>query len=98
MAYTSSASAIKVLSMRGYPMITDIETEKDSNILKKFDNAILLRNEYVTEKEFEAITNHSKVLYLYPKSLYAKIEYNHQNNTHSNSWVLISKFRYKEWF
>jgi len=81
MAYTSSASAIKVLSILGYPMITDIEIEKDSNILKNFDKVILLHNEYVTQKEFEAITNHPKVLYLYPNSLYAKIEYNHQNNT-----------------
>jgi len=62
-------------------MITDIEIEKDSNILKNFDKVILLHNEYVTQKEFEAITNHPKVLYLYPNSLYAKIEYNHQNNT-----------------
>ena len=81
MGYTSSTNAIKVLSALDYPMITDIEIEKDPNILKKFDKVILLHNEYVTQKEFEAITNHPKVLYLYPNSLYAKIEYNYQNNT-----------------
>jgi len=81
MAYTSSVSVIKVLSMLGYPMITDIEIEKDPNLLKKFDKVILLHNEYVTQKEFEAITNHPKVLYLAPNALYAKIEYNYQNNT-----------------
>ena len=81
MAYTSSASAIKVLSLLNYPMITDIEIEKDPNILKKYDKVILLHNEYVTQNEFDAIINHPKVLYLYPNSLHAKIEYNHQNNT-----------------
>jgi hypothetical protein len=81
MAYTSSASTIKVLSLLGYPMITDIEIEKEPNILKKFDKVILLHNEYVTQKEFEAITNHPKVLYLYPNALYAKIEYDQQNYT-----------------
>ena len=81
MAYTSSVSAIKVLSMLGYPFITDIEIEKNPNILKKFDKVIMLHSEYVTQKEFEAITTHPKVLYLYPNALYAKIEYDHQNNT-----------------
>jgi len=81
MAYTSSVSAIKVLTMLGYTIITDIEIEKDPNILKKFDKVIILHNEYVTQNEFDAITNHPKVLYLYPNALYAKIKYDPQKNT-----------------
>jgi len=81
MAYTSSVGAIKVLTMLGYPIITDIEIEKDPNILKKFDKVIILHNEYVTQNEFDAITNHPKVLFLYPNALYAKIQYDPQKNT-----------------
>lgn len=81
MGYTSSANGIKALALLGYPMITDIEIEKNPDILKKFDKIIVLHNEYVTQKEFDAITSHPKVLYLYPNALYAKIEYNPQNNT-----------------
>jgi len=81
MAYTSSVNAIKVLTMLGYLIITDIEIEKDPNILKKFDNVIILHNEYVTQNEFDAITNHPNVLYLYPNALYAKIKYDPQKNT-----------------
>ena len=81
MAYTSSVSAIKVLNMLGYPILTDIEIEKSPNILKKFDKVIILHNEYVTQNEFDAITNHPKVLFLYPNALYAKINYDPQKNT-----------------
>jgi len=81
LAYTSSVGAIKVLNMLGYPIITDIEIEKSPNILKKFDKVIILHNEYVTQNEFDAITNHPKVLFLYPNALYAKINYDPQKNT-----------------
>jgi len=81
MTGTSSVNTIKVLTMLGYFIITDIEIEKDPNILKKFDKVIILHNEYVTQNEFDAITNHPKVLYLYPNALYAKIKYDPQKNT-----------------
>ena len=41
----------------------------------------MLHNEYVTEKEFDAITNYPKVVYLYPNALYAKVISNYDNNT-----------------
>ena len=41
----------------------------------------MLHNEYVTKREFEAIINHPNVIYLYPNSLYAQIEFNEDNNT-----------------
>ena len=81
MVYTSSVNAIKALTMLGYFIITDIEIEKDPNILKKYDKVIILHNEYVTQNEFDAITNHPKVLYLYPNALYAKIKYDPQKNS-----------------
>ena len=41
----------------------------------------MLHNEFVTQKEFDAITNHPKVVYLYPNSLSAKIEVNYDDRT-----------------
>jgi len=40
-----------------------------------------LHNEYVTRAEFDAITEHPNVVYLYPNALYAEIEYDENDNT-----------------
>jgi len=77
-SFESSASTIKVLRLLGYPYITDIEIDKNPSILELFDKVILLHSEYVTQNEFEAITEHPKVIYLHPNALYAQIEVDYE--------------------
>jgi len=79
--FESSVNAIKILRLLGYPYITDIEIAKNPDILNLFDKVILLHSEYVTREEFEAITQHPKVVYLYPNALYAEVEFNHKEDT-----------------
>ncbi|NOS62321.1 MAG: hypothetical protein HOO66_04710 [Nitrosarchaeum sp.] len=78
--FPSSGNGYQVLKLLGYQIISDIEVDQNPEILKKYDKVILLHNEYVTQKEFDAITNHPNVLYLYPNALYAKIEYAESTN------------------
>jgi len=56
-----------------YEFITDLTVDRHPEILNDYDTVILLHNEYVTQKEFDAITSHKNVIYLYPNSLYAKV-------------------------
>jgi hypothetical protein len=77
----SSANAVKVLELLGYDSITDIELDKNPSILTKYDKVIVLHNEYVTKKMFDAITSHLNVIYLYPNALYAEISTNFVDNT-----------------
>ena len=76
-----SGNAVQVLKLLGYQVITDIDIDKNPGFLDEFDKVILLHSEYVTTKEFDAITNHPNVIYLYPNALYAKIEVNYDENT-----------------
>ncbi len=71
-SYTSSGNADSVLK-QNYSYITDVDVDKNPKILKKYDKVILLHNEYVTRKEFNAITSHPHVIYLYPNALYAEV-------------------------
>lgn len=71
----------QILKLLNYKFLSDIDVDKNPDILKKFDKVILLHNEYVTQKEFDAITSHPKVIYLYPNALYAKIEVNYDQKT-----------------
>lgn len=79
--YSASRSAFNSLRLLGYHYVTDTDIDKEPDILKKYDKVILLHNEYVTKKEFDAITSHPKVIYLYPNALYAKVVSNYDNNT-----------------
>lgn len=79
--FTSSDNGIKVLGFLQYKMITDVDVDKNPDILKKFDKVILLHNEYVTKREFYAIMSHPNVIYLYPNALYAEVESNYETNT-----------------
>jgi hypothetical protein len=79
--FSSSISSYYVLSLLNYSQITDVDVDKNPNILKKYDKIIVLHNEYVTQKEFDAITHHPNVMYLYPNALYAKVETNYDKNT-----------------
>lgn len=81
LSYTSSQNAVNVLHSLGYYTITDIDVDKNPNILSQYDKVIVLHNEYVTQKEFDAITTHPHVIYLYPNSLYAKINVNYDLHT-----------------
>jgi len=79
--YSSSRSAHRIFQLLGYNQLNDIDVDKNPEIINQFDKIILLHNEYVTKREFEAIINHPNVIYLYPNSLYAQINVNYQENT-----------------
>jgi len=76
----ASQMGARVLETLGYKTITDIDLDKNPNILKEFDTVILLHNEYVTQSMFNAIINHPHVIYLYPNALYAEIEVDYKKN------------------
>lgn len=79
--WASSDSGIKILRLLGYDFITDIEIDKNPEILKNYDKIIILHNEYVTQKEFNAITSHPKVIYLYPNALFAEVTVDYDTET-----------------
>ena len=78
--FSSSGNAIQTFSLMGYKILDDIEIDKNPSILEEYDKIIMLHNEYVTQKMFDAITNHPNVIYLYPNALYAEIEVDYENN------------------
>jgi hypothetical protein len=80
-SFMGSQNAVKVLKSLGYETISDVDIDKNPAILEKYDKIILLHNEYVTQREFTAITNHTHVMYLYPNSLYAQVTINYANDT-----------------
>ncbi len=71
----------QILKLLDYKFLSDIDIDKNPEILENFDKVILLHNEYVTQREFDAITSHPNVIYLYPNALYAEIETNYDENT-----------------
>jgi len=79
--FVASGNGYQVLKLLGYPIITDIDVDKNPEILEKYDKIILLHNEYVTKEEFDAITSHPNVIYLYPNALYAEVESDYSDNT-----------------
>ena len=85
-------NAFFLLTYLGYPSITDIELDQNPQILQDYNKVILLHNEYVTKNEFDSITNHPKVIYLYPNALYAEVEY----DKIANSFTLIRGHGYPE--
>ena len=78
--YNSGKNAIQILHILNYNFISDIDIDNNPKILSNYDKVIILHNEYVTKKEFDAITNHPNVLYLYPNALYAEINYDSKND------------------
>ena len=79
--YNIAYNGIVMLSYLDYHVISDIDVDRNPGILNNYTTVIVMHNEYATQKEFDAITNHSKVIYLYPNSLYGKIETNYNNDT-----------------
>ena len=76
--FTSSANGLQVLSLLDYEIITDITIHQNPGVLLEYEKIILLHNEYVTSVEFDAITSHPNVIYLYPNALYAEIDFNEE--------------------
>lgn len=81
LGYTASGKAADVLQTLGYYTVTDIDVDKNPEILSQYDKVIVLHNEYVTQNEFDAITSHPHVIYLYPNALYAKVYADYTTNT-----------------
>ena len=79
--YSSSITGAFVLTLLGYSQLTDIDVDKNPDILKQYKRVIVLHNEYVTKKEFDAINGHTDVVYLYPNALYAEVKTNYDTNT-----------------
>ena len=77
----SSCNAAQILKLLGYDIYTDVEIDQNPEILSRYDSVILLHNEYVTQKEFDAIMNHDNVLYLYPNSNYGLITADYETET-----------------
>ena len=80
-AYSSSGNGFRILEFLGYQVIDDIDIDKNPQILKNFDKIILLHNEFVTKKEFDAIVSHPNVVYLYPNALSSEISVDYSRNT-----------------
>ena len=79
--YTTSGLGHQALTLLGYTSMTDIDIDKNPDILKQFDKIVMLHNEYVTRTMFDAITSHPNVIYLYPNALYAEIEVDYVEET-----------------
>jgi hypothetical protein len=79
--YSSSFKTATILKLLNYTQITDVDIDKNPNILKNFDRIVVLHNEYVTKKEFDAITNFQNVTFLFPNALYAEVKTDYSNNT-----------------
>lgn len=77
---SSSRNAFKMFKAYGFKLIDDSYLDSNPLILSHYKKVVLLHNEYVTQTEFESITNHPNVLYLYPNSLYGLVQ-NNQNRT-----------------
>ena len=79
--YTSSGNTAQILHAVGYDFITDIDVDQNPEILQNYDTVILLHNEYVTKKMFDAISSHPRLIFLAPNALYAEIDVNYDDNT-----------------
>ena len=80
-SFASSTNAYRILEFLDYEIIDDIDVDKDPEILEKYDKVILLHNEFVSKAEFDAITQHPNVIYLYPHALSSQVETNYTENT-----------------
>ena len=76
-----SGSSAQILYHAGYDFLTDVQVDRNPDILQNYDTVILLHNEYVTKKEFDAISIHPNLIFLFPNALYAEIDVNYDDNT-----------------
>ena len=80
-SYTSSGLTAQILYLVGYDFLTDIEVDQNPELLQNYDTVILLHNEYVTQKIFDAVSSHPNLIFLFPNALYAEIDVNYDDNT-----------------
>ena len=80
-SFASSSNAFRILEFLDYEVIDDIDIDKNPSILEKYDKVVLLHNEFVTRAEFEAITQHPNVIYLYPHALTSEVKTDYTENT-----------------
>lgn len=78
---SSSIFGAWALKLLNYSHVKDEDIDRNPDILKQYKRVIVLHNEYVTKKEFDAITSHPDVVFLYPNALYAEVKTNYTNNT-----------------
>jgi hypothetical protein len=80
-SYVSSGYAFLIItSSLNFDIATDVDVDKNPGMLRQYKRVIILHNEYVTKSEFDAITSHPNVLYLYPNALYAEVKANYTSN------------------
>ncbi|MEO9306710.1 MAG: N,N-dimethylformamidase beta subunit family domain-containing protein [Nitrososphaera sp.] len=79
--FSASQNAVGTLQLLGYDTITDLDVDQNPQILNQYEKIVVLHNEYVTQQEFDAITHHPKVIYLYANPLYAKVSVDYSNDT-----------------
>ena len=77
---SSSIFGAWTLKLLNYSYVKDQDVDKNPDILKQYKRVIVLHNEYVTKKEFDAITSHPDVVFLYPNALYAQVLANYSSN------------------
>ena len=80
-SYTSSGLTAQILYHVGYEFLTEIDVDKNPEILDNYDTVILLHNEYVTKNIFDAVSSHPNLIFLFPNALYAEIDINYDDNT-----------------
>ena len=90
--YNTNLTSFQTLRLLNYEMLSDLEIEKDPNILNDYDKIIVLHNKYVSKKIFDAITNHPKVIYLNPGALSEEVTIDFTNNT----ITVLSPIKYPE--
>jgi len=79
--FNGSGATAQILFQLGYEFLTDVEVDKTPEILKNYDTVILLHNEYVTQNQFDAISSHPNLIFLFPNALYAEINVDYDDNT-----------------
>ena len=79
--FSVGAKSFRILEFLGYNVIDDIDIDKNPEILSNFKSVVILHNEFVTEKEFLAITSHPNTVYMYPGALNSKVKVNYKNET-----------------
>ena len=79
--YNGSGYTAQILFELGYDLLTDVDVDKNPEILQNYDTVILLHNEYVTKNQFDAISSHPNLIFLFPNALYAEIDVNYNDNS-----------------
>jgi len=88
-AYGKSSNAVNIFNQLNYPIITDYDFGLNPELIFEYNTVIMLHSEYVTKDMFDAITQHPKVMYLYPNALEKEIGFNS-----TNIWLIAQTTNY----